>query len=153
MVKSRLRAYTLIEIIIVIAVFTALGFLALPVAIREIQVGKVDSYVKDVRSAIELAALDSFSGKDELSHGVKINPDSIVIYAGPNYSEAIDELILEVPMNVSITNISLNDSSDEFIFPLGDIRPSAHGTFQVSDDYSTFEFEINREGLLVISKI
>jgi type II secretory pathway pseudopilin PulG len=154
MVKFKfLKAYSLIEVLVVMAVFFMMGFLALPAAIREIQVGRTDSFVKEIRSAILLTSQDAFSGKAQKSYGIALFNDHYTIFTGESLATAEETLEIYADRTVTINTITLTGGTNEIVYSPNEIRPNVHGSFNVSDAYANYKFTLNREGLLILERL
>lgn len=152
MVKNH-KAFTIIEVLIVIGVLTVLAFIALPLAIREIQTGKTDSFIRELNSSFRILSQDAFSGKNNKDYGIALLPDSYIIFIGPSLSEAEEQIVYPTADEVIIKNIDLTDSATEIVFTAFSQKPDVHGTFEVGDNYSTYLFDINKEGLITYHKL
>ena len=150
---KRLKAFTIIEMLIVLGVLFLLGFLVLPIAVKEIQAGKTDSFIKDLDSALRLLSQDAFSRKNDKDYGIALFSDHYTIFVGPSLSEAEDEIVYEVVDDVVIQNIDLSDSGSEVVFLSGSQKPDVYGSFEIVDLYSIYRFSINKEGLITYIKL
>ena len=150
---KKYKAYTIIEILLVLGVLLLLGFLALPLAIREIQTGKTDSFVRELNSSFKMISQDAFSGKDGKDYGIALFPDRYIIFIGSSLNNSEDELIYAVCDDVTIQNINLLDLGNEIVFKSMSQKSDNYGSFEIADKYSVFKFEINKEGLITFNKL
>ena len=70
MARKKLFAYTLLEIVVILGVFSGLALVFLPVGIEQLQSNKIENVVKDVQSLIYSQSQSAYAFKDNKSYGI-----------------------------------------------------------------------------------
>jgi type II secretory pathway pseudopilin PulG len=151
--RRKIKAFTLMEMLVVIGMFFTISILVLPAAIKEISVSKSDSAVKDVRSAIYLLGQNAFSRFNNKTYGIALFSDRYVTYVGTDLAHAESSDTFSFSREVTISQISLTGNATEIVFPAGSFRPSVTGSFKVGDSITTYQISINAQGLITYSKL
>ena len=148
----KVAGFTLIELIVVIGIFSMVSMMALPIAIKNIQTTKSDSAMKDLKSAIFLVEQDAFSKKVNQGHGIKFYSHSYVVYTGNSLATATITDTFTQPDDVLFTNINFGGGS-EISFPVGSFRPLSSGSIDVTNGASTYRIQVSSEGTIQSSKL
>lgn len=145
MVK-RIRGFTLLELLVVIALISLVSAISLPYALNQIGYNVVANSAKDIASLIYLAQQDAYNGRNDKNYGVKFNAANYSAYIGPDFgnAEATDLYVLDT--KVTLNPIMLSGGATDINFTQGSLEPSAYGTISVTDSITTFEVIINSEG-------
>jgi prepilin-type N-terminal cleavage/methylation domain-containing protein len=146
------KAYTLIEILIVIGILGAVAAVLMPLGINQLRGEKVVSAMANMTSNIYSMQQSALARKNNSAYGVRFTTNNYYLFAGNSYATATDIEIVPVENGISISNIQLDGGSTEFVFLAGSFRPSRTGTVTMTDNLSTYVFTINAEGLLYSSK-
>lgn len=150
---SRIKAFTLIEILIVLGMFLGILVIVLPIGIRELQFNKAQNTAYDIESSIHLAQSNSFSGLDSSSYGVAIFNDHYIYFKGDSLSTAISQDEFRYNNGVSIKNNLLNPSTTEIVFQAGDLKANCEGSFDIGSDVDNYRLSINKIGLISLIKL
>ena len=153
MARNKISAYTLLETVIIIGVFSALALIFLPVSIEQIQSSKIESVVKDVQSLIYSQSQSAYAYKANKSYGIAFYSDHYIVFSGESLSEADSQTRYDLSSEIKINNINFNDSGTELRFAKGTFRPHTFGSLEISTSYSTFQITINTEGLILVNKL
>ena len=153
MARKSLSAYSLLEIIIIIGVFTGLSLIYLPIGIEQLQSNKVDNIVRNIQSTIYNQSQSAFSYRDNKSYGIAFYTNRYIIYTGTSLAQAESQSQIDLTNEITITNIDLLDTGNDINFASGSFRPSTSGKIQVTAGNTTYQISINTEGLLLITKI
>ena len=153
MARKKLFAYTLLEIVVILGVFSGLALVFLPVGIEQLQSNKIENVVKDVQSLIYSQSQSAYAFKDNKSYGIAFYIDHYIIYTGESLALADSQTRYDLSREISIKNINFNNSGSELDFAKGSFRPQTFGSLQITTSNSTYQITINTEGLISVSKL
>ena len=140
-----MKGYTLIEILLVIAIVLAVGFLSLAFPTRMLRQAQVSDTAEQLRGALNKARTYALSGKADSAWGVHYGNSTITFFKGENYAgrdQALDE---ETAFN---ENVSLSGFS-EVVFEQPDGRPNRTlSEIKIYRDNAEETFSLNSEGVL-----
>lgn len=139
------KGFTLIEVLLVIALGTVLTALALPVGFRFYQFQIADEAATGVLSALRNAESNARLGKEGSAFGIKFLPASYVVFQGDTYAARLtarDE-IFSLPPDTDI-----GSASDEIVFARVTGAPSATGTITLSLYGRTHVIDLNDAGVV-----
>lgn len=139
------KGFTLIEVLLVIALGTVLTALALPVGFRFYQFQVADEAATGVLSALRNAESHARLGREGSSFGIKFLPASYVVFQGDTYATRLvarDELF-SLPTDTDIIS-----TADEIVFARVTGVPSATGTIALTLYGRTHVIQINDEGVV-----
>jgi type II secretory pathway pseudopilin PulG len=146
------RAYTLIEVLLVVGIFTAMALITMPYSINLLQSGRGEDNTKNMVSNMFKQQQDAFSGQSNSAYGISFYSDHYVLYQGASLAGATDTLSINFDRSVTISNISLTGGAIEVNFSKNSLKPSKSGSVTVSDSVNTYLVTINAEGLLSYNK-
>lgn len=140
------RGFTLLEVIIVVALGVLLVALTLPVGVSYYRSQAADETGAQLLSVFSRAASESRLGKDNGAFGVKFFPDRYVYFGGDSYASrntARDETYL-LP-----TGVTLSSPFDEFVFAKLTGIPNATGTILLSQFERTLSITVDDLGMII----
>lgn len=149
----KLKAYSLIEIVVVLGIFFIMVAIALPLGIRELGVNKAQNSAFDIESALSLAQSNSYSNYKDSSYGVALFPDRYIVFNGLSLSTASNTDTFYLNYGVNITNINLNPDTTEIVFNKGELKANTNGFFDLGSYEDYYRISINSEGLINIFKL
>jgi len=139
------QGFSIIEVLLVIALGTALTALALPVGFRFYQFQVADETSTGILSALRNAESRSRLGSEGSTFGVKLLPTSYVLFQGDTYASrnVSRDAIFPLPAGTNIVS-----TSDEIIFARVTGIPSATGTISIVLYDRMHEIEVNDAGVI-----
>lgn len=140
------KAFTLIELLLVISLFALTSAIVVPFTINQVTRSQIDAQVDKLRSSIFLVQQNAYTGKNSGSFGIYFGSDTYTVYEGLLNSD-----IEQLPSNIEITNVSLNDLSNEIIFSDNSIIPSTYGDITLSDGVNTIVLTITEQGSILVN--
>jgi len=144
------EAFSILELLVTIAIFMILSVLVFPLAINKTQESKLESYasqiVTDIYYQQQLCTRRNFAG------GVSLGSNTYTLFYGDSFSTSTDTDIKRFPNNVYITSITLTNSN-EIRFASSEFKPLSYGTFILTDGMNAIQIYINREGLVGYEKL
>ena len=140
--KSDLSGFTLIEILVVVAIFViVLGF-ALGVGSEfyrsQVLIAEKDNLVGLLRSARNQA----MNNINQSSHGVFIDSNQYILFEGESYSARHQDFDEAFPLSYGVSIGGAN----EVVFRALDGQSSASGTITITNSRGTANIELNYEG-------
>jgi prepilin-type N-terminal cleavage/methylation domain-containing protein len=135
------QGFTLIEVILVIALFAMIGLLAAPVLSKFLTQTYLQSKTQEVESALRTAQINSVSGKANSKWGVNISNSSIKIYKGNSFAtrDASADITYDIPGSVTITSTDVN-------FDKLTGKPNSAATIVISSSVGTKTVTLNAAG-------
>lgn len=150
--RKQLKAFSLIEVSVIIGAFFSISLIALPIAINQIQTTRASTAMKDVKSAMFLTEQDAYTRKDNASYGVAFSEHGYTVFKGASLATATDYDEFDFTTDVIIENVNFN-SNNELVFPVGSFRPQNAGTVEVRNGIESYRITISSEGLITAEKI
>jgi type II secretory pathway pseudopilin PulG len=144
--RKNLSAFTLFEVLIVIAILLATSIMVAPITLNQVQGNKLEASANQITIDIFLAQQYSYTSLNNSAYGIRFFTNSYVFFKGTDYATAteFEEFTLE---NVSITNADFG-GSDDLLFPKGSLRPVNSGTITIATGLDSDVISINAEGLI-----
>lgn len=143
-----MKALTLVEMIIVIAIFAIVVVVAVPVTSRLQISSQLNESAWLLTENLRLASHDSYAGYLDNSYGIKLFTDSYVVYQGVDYDSRVSSLdrLIVLPSNVSL-EWSLS-GLDEIVYNRRG-RPQVSGSINLKHDSGDMKsMTINRIGVI-----
>lgn len=112
-----MRAFTLIELLIVVAIGTLIFASAAPLAGRFQADSQVNEMAALLSEDLRLVAQDSQSGWQDASYGIKFLPGRYLVYRGSSYAsrDITQDRVVSLANNLSF-DLLLNSQGDEIAF-------------------------------------
>lgn len=152
--KTRtLKAYTLLELLVITGVFVVVAGLVFPISLNQVQGNEVKSAASNLSSLIFSIQQDAYSRKDNTSYGVVFEAHQLIIYTGENYLARTSDESIEITQDITISSINLANNGNEVHFPVGEFRPGNYGTIRLSQGNSSYDIVINSQGLIYYQKV
>jgi prepilin-type N-terminal cleavage/methylation domain-containing protein len=148
-----LKAFTLIEVLIVVALIATISAIALPYTLQQLQANAIENTAKELSSLVYSTQQEAYNGKDNKPFGIKFNTTNYIYFRGANFAAAEVSDTFTLPANVSINNISLNGGATEIVFNSGSLIPSAYGSIRLSGTGASYLMTINQQGLISFAKV
>ena len=142
-----MKAASLLEVLVVMAIFSMMVVLTFPFSLQLINQTKADAEVKTLAYVLFRQQQDAYSGLNSKSYGVAIYSNRYVIFTGSSLATAETQDTYLVNAPISISGISLS-SGNEIVFTPGVFRSQSNGNVLVSDSKKTYRLDINSEGLI-----
>ncbi len=143
--QSPQKGFSIIEILLVLSLGTALLALALPVGFRFYQFQVADETTTGILSALRNAESRARLGMEGSAHGVKLLPTSYVLFQGDTHSTRLVSRDEMFPLPAG-TNI--NSEEDEIIFARVSGIPTATGTITIMLYERTHKIQVNDAGII-----
>ncbi|MCX6764153.1 MAG: type II secretion system protein [Candidatus Nealsonbacteria bacterium] len=141
-VKKSQKAFTLIEILLVIGIFSILAILTLPLSLDFYKKYQLDIYTQEIVQALRRAQLKSMSVEQDSRFGIYLAEGNYVLFRGNSY--AVRELqydeIFDIPYNISLSGLS------EIVFSKLSGLPSVSGDIILTNGNEERIININSIG-------
>lgn len=145
---NKQRAFTLLELVLVLGITLALSALVLPFALTEIRRGQVQTTAQDLHSQIFRVQQQAYAGDANTARGISFASDNYKLYSGNSLAAATSVDTIEFPAGVNITAINISGGGSELNFAVNKFRANNTGTITISDGLESWQLTINSEGLL-----
>ena len=144
--------FTLIEMLVVIAILMIVAYIAVPISINQIQTNKLETEAKKLKSSMQTQQQYAYSANENSAYGIKYNTNSYVLYSGNTYATAVLTDTTTFPSGITISQTSLANSSTELNFSKNSFRPDTTGSITLVDGVNSYSVTVNSEGLIEIVK-
>ncbi|KXK08714.1 MAG: hypothetical protein UZ20_WS6002000718 [candidate division WS6 bacterium OLB21] len=144
----RTKAYTTIEIVIVLAILMAIALILIPITVSGITKTNANNYLKDISSRLFDQQIASYSGKNSSAHGIAFEQEKAILFTGTSLIAATDTVDLVYPTRLSLQQTDLVGGTDQIVFLEGNYRPVAYGSVSLTDGDQIYRLEINSEGMI-----
>lgn len=148
-----MKAFTLLEVLVVLGITMTLSIMVMPVAISQIQSKTVLNMAEDLSSSLFLYQQNAYSRKNNKSYGISFSTTRYTIFIGNTLASAENFESVDFPSSVTISQISLANSSNEIVYPAGSFKPSTTGTIRLTDGITIYQININSEGLITYTQL
>ena len=143
MPKKLLKAYTTLEILVVIGIMVLITGMVIPVSLRQTKLNEITTTGKDLHSSIFLQQQNSLNGKNNSAHGIYLETTGYWLFEGENFSNAISKDYF--PFGKGIVTTSTNT---EILFQQNTQKPDKEHNIFLNYSGYTFLIEINIEGVI-----
>jgi prepilin-type N-terminal cleavage/methylation domain-containing protein len=124
------KGFTLIETIVVISIISLLIGMSIFSLTSFKSNATLGKNVSKIKSLLEEARYESFSGKNDTTYGIKVLSTSTISFVGSSYASNTGSTVYALDGAV-IENISLSGSSTEIVFKKNTGGADSAGTFKV----------------------
>jgi len=141
-VRSKEKGFTLVELMIVLAILVFLIAVSLPLAINFYQTRQLDIHTQGIVQALRRAQMKAMSVEADSSFGVYITSDQYILFKGDTYAArdvGYDETF-DLPENLSVSGLS------GVVFSRLKGAPSSTGTTILTIDNRSGSVNINEIG-------
>lgn len=147
-----IKAYTFIELLVVIGLLTVAVGLAVPYSLRQIEQNKAKNDATSIASITFNIQQDAFAGKNQSSQGIAFQSNGYYIFEGTSLATATDQQFYQLE-NTTISSINLTGGTNEIIFSQNSLVPSATGNIRVTDNTQSYSVVVNAQGLIYFSQV
>jgi prepilin-type N-terminal cleavage/methylation domain-containing protein len=147
------RAFTLIELLIVLAILTVLALASAPIYTNlSVSTQSLDSS-NDIVGALRSTQVKARARKNNSKHGIYFNTlsndDSYTIFEGQSYAmrDSSKDLIINLDQGISV---STDLTNDELVFSLGQGLPYESGSITIITNSGVNIIDINSKGLIEV---
>ena len=142
------KGFTLIEILLVLGIILAVGFVVVVISVSKVQSSQTESLLTDTASIMFLYQQNAYSGKNGKSYGIHFESDSYSLFIGDSYAAAESSDTVALPGDTTISTISLTGGGNDIVFASGSFKPSTDGFVRFSNGMGTYVLQINAQGLI-----
>jgi prepilin-type N-terminal cleavage/methylation domain-containing protein len=150
---KKLKAYTLLELIVAMGIFTIISAVLIPFTVNFLKSNSAKSAATDLSSLIYSYQQESYGGNNSKSYGFKFSNTSYTLFVGSSFAAAESTEVINLPAGITISSLNLTGGATEMVFTSGSIKPSTNGTIRITDEFVTYEIQINQEGFINIIRI
>lgn len=145
----RRDGFTLLEIVLVVAVLALMGTLAMTSFVRSRNLRDLTVSAQNVMSTLRLAQSKAVGGEDRSVWGVHLESSQAVLFRGTNYSTSTSTQAHALPPHIELVNIALAGGGSDAMFNRLDGKTNQSGTFAVrvrTDPSAVFSVTIDSSG-------
>ena len=134
-----MKGFTLVEVILVLAILMLLALLTIPLGIRFYKSQELNFVTDELVQTLRRAQLQAMS-QANYSFGVYIQPGQYILFRGDSYMTNDDEEVFVVSNDISFGGLN------EVVFSKLDGIPSSEGTITLTNDAGEKSININSLG-------
>lgn len=142
-----MKAMTLLEMIVVMGIFTISTYIMLPYTVKLVNQTRTDSEAKNITYALFRQQQDSYAGLGNSGYGIAFTTTGYTVFTGDSLATAAYKDTYTLNESVRITSIQLG-ASNEVAYPKNSFRPNHTGYILLSDSISVYRVDITQEGLI-----
>ena len=136
------QGFTMVEILIVITIVSMLAGLGYFMDLNILKSNIFSSDLNGIVDSIRRSRSEALNNIDNSAHGIKILPDSYVLFEGQNYDSRIVSKDQIIPVNSELTFSGLNEA----VFTQLSGESTASGSIMVTEGLKTSAITINYDG-------
>lgn len=142
------RGFTLIETLVVITLVIMLALMGSVVTLFMLRAQALSSNADLMVSQIAVAQMNAYSQKDDASHGIKIDGNTLTRFTGDSYltRTATEDVSLEIPVSITLSG------DDEVVFSKGGVRPGSASTIQLTSTDEYYVITVSAYGVMEVTK-
>ena len=137
------QAFTLIEVLMVVGIFTILIGIGLPVTIDFVRNYSLQSERNSMVTLLEFTRSQSLTNVNQSSHGLTITTNEYTTFSGASYATRDTQYDLSYPKS---SFVSITGPSEVVFAPL--TGKSSQSSLVVSDGVKQFTVTVNPEGTI-----
>ena len=131
--KTKDRGFTVIELLVSIAVITLLAVLSFNAFTRFTKRQELNAAVTDIISVLEEARLLTLAAKKNIAYGVHFNTEDVTLFSGSSYVvSASDNVVTKLTSRVHIATTSFAGGGQDVFFDRLTGKTNNSGTLIVS---------------------
>lgn len=141
-----MKGFTLIEIVVVVALISGLSLMTIPASINQYKIRIAEESALDILHFLRLSQNNAKVRLRGTSNGIKILDNSFTVFSGESYNlrnSSVDESYA-IPLGVSI------DGVDEVVFEEISGKPFVEGDINVSVGVYVNRIHISSAGVIEI---
>lgn len=151
--SKNLKAFSLIELLIVMAIFSFVAVALLPQTVTQVKVTSLNGQLSELNSLIYQYQQNAFFGLNNKNYGVRFASNSYTIFIGNSYAAADSRETINLEVGNTISQINLAGGATDLIFSKGTLKPNTTGNIRVTNGSETYQLTINSEGYTEYEKI
>ncbi len=138
------KGFTILEIVIVVAMFAIIAIITMPVILSYFNVQNVDDAAATMIVTLRQARTQAMYQKNDSAFGVKFTTSSYTLFQGSSYESRTlsEDLTTTLPVSITVSGLS------DVVFTKRTGIPSTTGTITIQSGDSTRSIQINSQGLI-----
>lgn len=150
-ISTRYKAFTLLEILVLIGLLLGISMVIFPYSVKDIKKDQARSYSREMASNIFVQQQNAYSGLNDEDYGIYLTNKGYTLFTGDDYATGEVSMEVNLPADTYLTN-NLG-GANEIVFSKGSIRPSNAGNIILTTASESYGIYINAEGLIEVIRI
>lgn len=147
------KAFTLIEMLLVISIFGAVATLSLPFLISSPLDARLEKNINEIKGSLMDQQSYAYSRNNNKKYGVAFSSNNYSVFTGDTLATAEDHVTYPLEKGVTISSIYLTGGTNEILFDIGNYQPAVTGGLNLTDGFKTYQIRITTEGLVYSNKL
>ena len=143
--QNTLKGFSLLEIVVTLALILLMGALLFPTTIKNIQKSQVDGYASQI--ATDIRYQQQRARNKNISTGIYFQSGQYTLFDGEDFNSGTEKDVKTLPRNIRIPTFSLTNGNS-ILFTAGEFRPYSYGYIIISASAYSTKVSINMEGLI-----
>ena len=143
--QKKLEGFSLLEVVLTIALILLMGGLLFPTTIYNIQKSRVNSYAAQLKTDIRYQ--QQCARNKNIPTGIYFRAGEYILFDGEDFASSTEKDTKKLPGNIRMPLFSLTNGNS-ILFPAGEFRPSSYGHITLSASGYSTKVGINMEGLI-----
>jgi len=141
-IREKVEGFTLIEILIVIAIMAVLAALTIPVGVNFFVSQQLDTVVDEVMQVLRRAQLKGMTQERDSDWGIRFNSDTYVLFKGSSFASRDPVFDEDFDLAGGITTSGIS----EVVFAKFSGVPNVIGTITISQGSKSKAIDVNAVG-------
>lgn len=150
---KRVGAFTLTELLLVLAILGTVLTLSIPFLISKPLDARLEKNISDIKGSLMSQQSFAYARTDGKTYGVAFSSSDYTVFTGASLATAEDKITYKLEPGVSISSIYLTGGTNEIVFDLGSYRPLITGGVNLSNGFNSYQLRITSEGLVYSNKL
>ncbi len=136
-----LKAYTTLEVLVVIGLMVLITGMVIPVSLRQTKLNELTVSGKDLHSSIFLQQQNAYSGKNNSNHGIYIESNGYWLFEGESFATSTSKDYMPFGKGIFTTTGNV-----EILFEQNSQEPDTEKIIVLTYSGYSYRIRINSEG-------
>ena len=141
--RKLLKAYTTLEVLVVIGIIMLISTMVVPVSIRQTKLNELTIAGRNLYSHIFVQQQNAFSGKNDLNHGIYVEQEGFWLFQGDNFNDADVKEYFTIGKGIEVVS-----GNTEIVFPKGSQKPTDETSIVLTFANNNYVILINEQGVI-----
>lgn len=146
--ESQTKGFTLIEILMVAAIFSMLVAITAPFAVKQLNNKRIESSAKEISYDFYNQQQNAYSGNGSQSYGILVETTKYTLFTGTSFATGTNKEEKQLTNGLKFKTITISNPSNEIVFAANSFRPNNTASLILTDSFQNFIITINQEGFI-----
>jgi type II secretory pathway pseudopilin PulG len=137
------KAYTLLEVIVVIGIIVLITGMVVPISIRQTKLNELSVAAKDFHSHVFVQQQNAFSGKNNSVHGIYVENEGYWLFQGETFATSASKDYFSFGKGIRLIS-----GNTEIVFPRGSQKPLNEASIVLTLANNNYIILISAQGVI-----